>query len=83
MIAKLEWTQSIAQQNIEQLHNTTLRSNNQQRINNNRIAALERPAAKATRCLNAVYWYQIFTLDSAVVEAGKCYAAMYNHRETI
>ena len=31
--------------------------------------ALERTAAKPLRGLNAFYWYQIFALDSAVVEA--------------
>ena len=49
MIAKLEWTQSNAQQNIERTitksHNG---SNNQQRINKNRTCASERTAAKAT-----------------------------------
>ena len=44
MIAKLEWTQSNAQLNIEQLQNPTIGVT----INNNRTAALERPAAKAT-----------------------------------
>ena len=47
MIAKLEWTQSNAQKNIEQLQNPTM-SNNQQRIHNNRTTALEPTAAKAT-----------------------------------
>ena len=45
-------------------------SSNQQRINNNnRTTALERTAAKATCDLNAFLWYQIFALDSDVVEA--------------
>ena len=44
MIAKLEWTQSNAQQNIEQLQNPTMGVT----INNNRIIALERTANKAT-----------------------------------
>ena len=49
MIANLVWTQSNAQQNIEQLQNPTMGTyNNQQRINNNRTIALERTAAKAT-----------------------------------
>ena len=66
MIAKLEWTQSNAQQNIEQLHNPTMGVT----INNNRTTALEQTAAKATwGGLNLFYWYQIFDLDSAVVEA--------------
>ena len=41
--------------------------------------------------INAFYWYQIFVLDSAVVEAqvvlsllgGLITIAMYHHRETI
>ena len=41
--------------------------------------------------LNAFYWYQIFALDSSVVEAQKMSSshggflaiAMYHHRETI
>ena len=46
-------------------------SNNQQRINNNRTrnTAFERVAALATGDFNAFYWYQIFALYSAVVEA--------------
>ena len=44
MIAKLEFTQSNAQQNIEQLQNPTRVVT----INNNRTTALERTAAKAT-----------------------------------
>ena len=71
MIAKLEWTQSNAQQNktIIESHNEI---NNQQRINNNITTALEWKAAKATGGLNVFHWYQIFALDSAVVEAQKC-----------
>ena len=42
---KLEWTQSIAQQNIEQLQNPTMGVTIEQRINNNRTTALERTAA--------------------------------------
>ena len=68
-------------------------SSNQQRINNNKTNALERTAAKATGGggLDAFYWYQIFALDSAVVETQKVLSthvgflpiAMYHHRETI
>ena len=75
MIAKLEWTQSNAQQSrtITESHKG---SNNQQRINNNRTTTLERTTAKATWGLNAFYWHQIPSLDSAVVEAQKCKARM-------
>ena len=66
-------------------------SNNQQRNNNNRATALERTAANAPGGLNAFYWYQIFTLDSTVVQAQKNLSshggyltiALYHHRETI
>ena len=72
MIAKLELTQSNAQQHIEQLQNPSKGV-----TNNNRMSALERTAAKATGGggevggrwgggLNAYNWYQIFDLDSAV-----------------
>ena len=48
MIAKLEWTQSNAQQNKEKIQNTTLGGNNQHRINNNKATPHpERTAAKA------------------------------------
>ena len=67
MIAKLEWTQSNAQQNIEQLQNPTMGVT----IKNKRTTTLERTAAKAPGGINAFYWYQIFALDSAVVEAQK------------
>ena len=88
MIAKLEWSQN---RTITESHNG---SNNQQRINNNRITALEGTAAKATGGgggLNAFYWYKIFALDSAVVEAQKMLSshggfltiALYHHREAI
>ena len=50
--------------------------NNQRRVNNNRSTVLERTAIKATRGLNAFYWYQIFALGSAVVEALNCQARM-------
>ena len=43
MIAKLEWTQSNAQQNIEQLQNPTMGV-----TINNEATALEQTAAKAT-----------------------------------
>ena len=90
MIAKLEWTQNNAQQNrtiVESDNGST----NQQRTNNNRTTALERAAPKQLWVLNVFYWYQIFALDSVVVEALKMLSshggyltiAMYHHRETI
>ena len=53
-------------------------SNNKQKDNNNRTTTLERTAALVTRGVNAFYWYmyQVFALDSAVVEIQKCSARM-------
>ena len=66
-MTKLERTQSNVQQNKEQLHNPTMGL-----TNNNRTTALGRTAVKATGGLNSFYWYQIFALESAVIEARKC-----------
>ena len=46
---------------------------------------------KGQQCPNAFYWYQIFTLDSAVVEEQEMFSshgghltnAMYHHGETL
>ena len=69
MIAKLEWTQSNAQQNVEQLQNRTMGVT----INNESTTTEPPPKGgqqpKPLWGLNAFYWYQIFALDSAVVEA--------------
>ena len=71
MIAKLEWTQSNAQQFIEQLQNpitgVTI---------NNELTTTEPPPKNGQQPepllgFNAFYWYQIFALDSVVVEAQK------------
>ena len=66
-------------------------SYNKQKVNSNRTTALERTAAKATGGLNAFYWYQIFALDSTVVEVQEMFSshgghltnAMYHHGETL
>ena len=52
---------------ITEYHNG---SNNKHQVNNNRTTALERTAAEATAGGGGGmgYWYQIFALDSAVVE---------------
>ena len=60
-------------------------------VNNNTTTAIERTAALATGGLNAFYWYQIFALDSAVVEVKEMFSshgslltiAMYHHGETL
>ena len=54
-------------------------SNNKQKVNNNRTTALERTAVKATGGLNAFYWYQIFALDSAVVEVQEIFSSHGGH----
>ena len=59
MIAKLEWTQSNAQQNKEQFTESQYGNNNQHRINNNRATASEQTAVKATQSQNTLYWHQI------------------------
>ena len=38
---------------------------------NNRTTALERQQSKPPGDLNALYWYQIFALDSVVVAINK------------
>ena len=45
---------------------------------NNRTATLERTAALATGegDFNAFYWYQIFALDSAVVEVQEMFSSL-------
>ena len=48
MIAKLEWTQSNAQQNIEQLQNPTMGEIINSESTINRTTALERTTAKGT-----------------------------------
>ena len=91
MIAELEWTQSNAQPNIGQLKNPTMGetkiTNHKQQ--NHRL----RTDSSQTHWggLHAFYWYQIFILDSAVVEAQKILSlhggfltiAVYHHRETM
>ena len=77
-----------AQQNIEQLQNPTMGVT----INNESTTKepLERNGQqpKPLGSLNTFYWYRIFALDSAVVEAQKCLVCMeaitiYHHRETL
>ena len=69
MIAKLDLTQSNTKQNIEQLQNPTMRVT----INNESLTTEPPPSneqqPKPLGGFNTFYWYQIFALDSAVVEA--------------
>ena len=75
MIAKLECTQSNAQQNIEQLQNLTMAVT----INNGSTTEpppknghQPKPLGEGGGGLNAFYWHKIVALDSAVAEAQKC-----------
>ena len=89
VIAKQEWTQNNAQQNIEQLQNPTMGVT----INNDSTTT-EPPLQNGHQPkslgggggLNAFHWHQIFALDSAVVEAQKMlssHGGFLYHRETI
>ena len=72
----LEWTQSNEQQNIEKLQNPTMG----EAINNESTTSEPPPQngkqPKPPGGLNAFYWYEIFALYSAVVEAQTCLARM-------
>ena len=72
MIAKLEWTQSNAQQYIEQLQNPTMGVTINHESTKTEPPPLNGHQQMPLWGLNAFYWYQIFALDSAVVEAKKC-----------
>ena len=80
---------------MQQSQNPNNGSSSQQRINNKKTTAFERIAAKANGGggggLNAFYWYQIFDVESAVVEAQTMLSsqgsfltiAMYHYKETM
>ena len=67
MNAKLEWTQSNAQQNIEQLQNHAMGVTN----NNNRLSTDSSQKPRGLGGLNTFHWYQIISQYSAVDEAHK------------
>ena len=76
MIAKLEGTLSNVQQNIEQLQTPTVGvtiNNNQQQLNH-RLRTDSSLSHRGERALNAFYWYQMFALDSAVVEVQEMFS---------
>ena len=68
MIAKLEWTQSNTQQNIEQFQNPTMKvtinneSTTNQQQQNHRLKMDSHWGG-----VNAFYWYQVFALGSVVI----------------
>ena len=63
MIAKLEWTQSNAQQNIKQLQNLTMVVTIYNESTTTEPPPQNRQQPKPLRGLNAFYWYQIFPMD--------------------
>ena len=65
MIAILEQTKSNVQQNIEQLQTPKMGV-----TINKKSTTTEPPGG-----LNAFYWYQIFALDSAVVEVQEMFSS--------
>ena len=56
IIAKLEWTESNVQQNIEQLQTPTFGSNNKQQINNNRTTTLLRTYLTSLQLVTGTVW---------------------------
>ena len=94
MIAKPEWTQSNAQQNLEQLQipQWELQSTtNQQQQNHRRKTDSSQSHRGGGGGLNAFHWHQTIATDSAAVGAQKMLSshgefltiAMYHHRKTI
>ena len=72
MIAKLrEWTQSNLQQNIEQLQNPTIGVTANYESTTTEPPPSNGQQPKPPVGLNAFYWYQILSLNSAVVEEQK------------
>ena len=90
MIAILEWTQSNVQQNIEQLQTPTMGLTSNKKSTTREPSPLNGQQPKPPWGLNAFYWYQIFAIDSAVVEVQEMFSshgsiltnAMYHHGET-
>ena len=86
MIAILERTYSNVQQNIEQLQTITMGVTINKKSTTTEPLQPKRPGG-----LNAFYWYQIFALDSAVVEVQEMFSshgdhltnAMNHHGETL
>ena len=92
MIAILERTQSKVQQNIEQLQTPTMGVTRNKKSTTTKPppSSRQQPKPLGVGGLNAFYWYQIFALDSAVVEVQEMFSshgghltnAMYHHGET-
>ena len=91
MIAILEWTLSNVQQNIEQLQTSTMGITINKKSTTTEPPPENGQQPKPLGGLNAFCWYQIFALDSAVVEVQEMFSshgghltnAMYHHGETL
>ena len=91
MITILEWTQSNVQQNIQQLQTLTIGVTKNKKSTTTEPPPYNGQQPKPPGGLNAFYWYQIFALDSAVVEVKEMFSwhgghltnAMYHHGETL
>ena len=68
---KLEWTQSNAQQNLEQLQNPIMGITIANDSTKSRTTVLVLTTAKATGGVKCILLVQIMAIDSAVVEAIK------------
>ena len=87
MIAILERTKSNVQQNIEQLQTPTMGVTINKKSTTTEPPPKNGQQPKPLGGLNAFYWYQIFDLDSAVVEVQEMFSshgghptnAMYHH----
>ena len=78
MIAILEWTSSNVQQNIEQLQTPTMGVTINKKSTTTEPPPYNGHKPKPTReggGVNAFYWYQIFALDSAVVEVQEMFSS--------
>ena len=76
MIAKLEWAQSNAQQNIEQLQNTTMEVTIYYESTTTKPPPQDGQQPNSLETfLKAFHWYQIFALDSVVVEAQNMFSS--------
>ena len=91
MIAIPEWTYSNVQQNIELLQTPTMGVKINKKSTTTEPPPKNRQQPKPPGGLNAFYWYQIFALDSAVVEVQEMFSshgghltnAMCHHGETL
>ena len=79
MIAILERTQSNVQQNIEQLQTPTMGVTINKKSTTTESPPKNGQQPKPPGGFNAFYWYQIFALDSAVVEVQAMFSSHGGH----